>query len=1098
MPALPGAPPRALTADQAGLVAARGRQVVLGGAATGRTTALLAWARARLRDHGPQPLVLVPSRRAAGVVRDALEQGVGTSTRGPLARTPQSLAWALLREHAQRTGAPAPRLVTAGELDEVLADLLAGHTDRPGDGLSPVPGPRWPAGLDAAVRGSRRFRDEVRELSARLVEHGHDAAGLARLARAHGRAEWAAAARLLAEVDRVRALRGDGGLDPAATVTAAADLLADPATGLGEAVRASVAHVGVDDAHDLTPAGWSLVRELADLVDDVCVVGDPDATTQAFRGAVPAVLPRVARWLSGPGAPCREARLVTRLGAARAPGRVVDAVVEQLRTGTPAGRPLRVVDPCAATAPPGSAAERPGAVHVAVCLDAADEGHVVAAHLRAARQRTAAPLSWSDMAVVVRGGEQVARLRRALAADDVPVHVPGAATALRDEPVVAVLLEAGEVATDPALLQPDVLERLALGPLVGIDPVRWRRLVRHARTRAAASAGRAVSSQEALAHVCEAVRTRLPAGPGGDDPTVWLPPAVAAPLDRLVRVLRRGAVGAREGAELCLWEVWQAWGAAERWRRRALDGGPGAERADADLDAVVALFDAAAAWADAHPRGDVPAFARHLRGRGVGDDRLLPSRHPDAVTVTTPAGAVGLRWPLVVVAGVQDGAWPDPRLRGSLLGLTDLRAVLAGQEPPAPGGTARHAELRRQARRAVVLDELRLFHVAVSRAAEELVVTAVDDATTRPSDLVELVRRAAGTAPGAGTGAASPEVEPAAGLRPAALVARLRRRLLEADVDDTERAEVARSLARLAAAGVRGADPAEWAWVHDPGHAAHPAAGSGPGRDDAVLVSPSSVGRFLTCPLAWYLDGVGARRASETAQGLGTLVHLALEQVPDGDLERMQAVVDAGWDDLELGDGWVSAHQRTRARGMLERVSRWVAEQRAAGVEVVASEHQVDVLLELPEAGRVRVRGTVDRVERLPDGSVRVVDLKTGSSAVSVQAAAEDPQLELYQLALSEGADRPGPSGGALLLYVGTGTAKAAERVQPRLDDERREAALDRLAGVAAGMGAGRWPATPGERCRTCAVAASCPAVAQGRRLPPPVAPVRGAGDVRE
>ena len=49
-------------------------------------------------------------------------------------------------------------------------------------------------------------------------------------------------------------------------------------------------------------------------------------------------------------------------------------------------------------------------------------------------------------------------------------------------------------------------------------------------------------------------------------------------------------------------------------------------------------------------------------------DTLAARARREAVAVLTPAGAAGREWDLVVVAGVQDGVWPDLRLRDSVLG----------------------------------------------------------------------------------------------------------------------------------------------------------------------------------------------------------------------------------------------------------------------------------------------------------------------------------------------------------------------------------------------------------------------------------------------
>ncbi len=1067
--------------------------MVLGGPSTGKTTALVGWALHRLTRGGPAPLLLVPSRRAADRVRDAVEQGSRATGGDRVARTPHSLAWAVLREHAVREGRRPPRLVTASEGDEALAELLAGHAE---DGTAPP----WPDRLEPSLRATRAFRDELRELSARLVEHGATPAALTALGRRHGRPEWEAAAHVLLETEQVSGLREDEAHDPASIVAVAAGLVADRSTGLAEWLAGQVGHLGVDDAQDLTPAGWSLVRELADVVGDLLVVGDPDGGTQSFRGAQPGLLEHAPRWLAGAGAPVRLTTPARPLGRAPALQRVSVALGHELHG-------VRVPPWSPAASPPPDAADG-GAVSLLLCLDRADEAAVVAAELRRRRHRPDDPVPWSRMAVLVRSVRGADELRRALDGAGVPVRVPGVRAPLREEPVVSTVLLALEAAVEPARLDPDVLRRLACGPVGGGDPVRWRRLVLQARAAATADAGRAVSGDDAVHRVCDVVRDVL-AGrapvPGHGAAFAGLPPAVVAPVVRVAEVLAAGAAAVDAGVEEVLWQVWDRLRVAERWRRTALRGGPDAVRAHADLDAAVALFDTAAAWVDRTPRGGVVEFVTHVRSRAVGDDRLGGDGPADAVTVTTPTGAVGERWDVVVVSGVQDGVWPDPRIRGSLLGLTDLLEVLRGSSVPVPcgaegfvGGTQTHAEVRRQARRLVVLDELRLFHVAVSRASRELVVTAADDATTRPSDLCALVERAAGpslvtSTEGARARSRRPPGAPDEGLSLVELTAVLRRAVLGVPATDdapvptcggpvdpgaggVPATDAALLLARLAAAGVRGADPAEWSWLPS---------GEGAQRQvGEVSVSPSAVERFLRCPLQWYLTTSGGTPPQGTAQGLGTLLHAALEQVPDADVPGLRAVVEQGWDELELGEGWVSHHQRRRAEQMLARLSAWAADQRAAGYQVVGSEVPFTYSVD-----GVTVRGTIDRVEQTPEGGVRVVDLKTGRTVVAPGDMASHPQLQLYQLAVALGALEGvgGHPAGGLLLYVGTSAAKVPDRAQPAPDEQALESVRTTVREVGAGMGAAAFVARPSTACARCVVRSSCPTTPEGRRTPPPV-----------
>ena len=243
-------------------------------------------------------------------------------------------------------------------------------------------------------------------------------------------------------------------------------------------------------------------------------------------------------------------------------------------------------------------------------------------------------------------------------------------------------------------------------------------------------------------------------------------------------------------------------------------------RADRDLDAVVGLFDAAQRYVDRLPAAGPDAFLEHIQGQDVpGDTLAARAQSGDGVALLTPAGAAGREWRFVAVSGVQEGVWPDLRLRGSLLGSEELVAVVTGRD-----------RTFRAAQTAVRYDETRLFLVAVSRASERLLVTAVRSEDDQPSVYLDLVDPlvAAGestndapeqrefTEPGPNAVAA------VAGRRPPspAAAVRLRREpgrrgrrgRCVSGPDAGAAAAAATALARLAAAGVDGADPRQW-WV---------------------------------------------------------------------------------------------------------------------------------------------------------------------------------------------------------------------------------------------------------------------------------------------
>jgi RecB family exonuclease len=325
-------------------------------------------------------------------------------------------------------------------------------------------------------------------------------------------------------------------------------------------------------------------------------------------------------------------------------------------------------------------------------------------------------------------------------------------------------------------------------------------------------------------------------------------------------------------------------------------------------------------------------------------------------------------------------------------------------------------------------------------------------------------------------------------LSAAALVGRLRGVVCAPDgaVDDAARHCAATQLARLADAGVPGADPADW-------HGLIPVSTGDPlrGPDEPVTLTPSTLQTLTDCPLRWLAERHGGTNARDLRSTIGSVLH-ALIAEPGKSESQLLTELDRAWEHLPFDAHWHSANELARHRAMIHAFVQWRAQTRAelgeVGVEV-----DVDGVLPAPrdsvgKGGEVRLRGRVDRLERDAAGRLVIVDVKTGKTPVSKDDAQQHAQLAMYQLAVAEGILGAGSAGmepgGARLVYIGkTGAAGATEREQDPLTPAARDEWRDLVATAAEATAGPRFIARRNDGCTHCPIRPCCPAHVDGSAL---------------
>lgn len=629
-------------------------------------------------------------------------------------------------------------------------------------------------------------------------------------------------------------------------------------------------------------------------------------------------------------------------------------------------------------------------------------------------------------------------------------------------------------APDPCWLDTETALTLLASPLAGMDAADLRRLGRALRDEERAAGN-------ALPPPSDELLTRALAEP---ERLVTHDATYARGAQRLGALLRKARERLAGGgtAEEALWDLWEGTPWPARLERSARRGGAAGRNADRDLDAVCALF-ATAARAEERTGGrGALNFLEEIEAEDIAADTLTRRAvRPDAVRLMTAHRSKGLEWRLVVVAGVQEGLWPDLRRRGSLLEADRIgRDGLA--EPLTPG--------------ALLTEERRLFYVAATRARERLVVTAVkapaDDGDQPSRFLTEL-----GVEPRDVTG------RPRRPLSVAALVAELRATTVDPRVSDTLREAAAHRLARLAALAdedgrplVPSAHPYRWWGMYEPTESKVPLRN----RDEPVVLSGSALDQLAnTCALQWFLGReVKADAPASAAQGFGNVVHVLADEVASGhtpaDLAVLMERLDSVWNALAFDAPWKSVQEKENARVALERFLTWHVDTSGArsGRVPVASEHGFDVTLEAGDY-EVRIRGSMDRVETDGEGRAYVVDFKTGKQAPTAREMEHHPQLAVYQLAVREGAvddafDGVRPeAAGAELVQLRQGAARrdggeTLPKVQAQAPLEG-EWVGELLANAAGKVLDERFTPSAGQHCTHCAFQASCSARSEGRHV---------------
>lgn len=1055
-------------------LAAHAPSVVVGAPGTGKSLVARAIVARHLAEPAlPQAVLWCTDRRRASAARDQLVRDSGTALATPAAVTAVSFALAVVRGHAAQTGQGVPTVISGPEQDARLADILRGHAQ--GIGRAPT----WPAELAEALPCSG-FRAELRDLLMRCAEQDVPPQTLERLGREMERPDWVAAADVYRDYLDVLALRdlhtpgAPQCFDHPAVLARATRIVAshdEPHTLLG-----GVGRIVIDDAQEANIATWRFVEQLVAAGVGVTALGDPDAATLTFRGAAPGAWLEHWTWAGDASKTLTPLTLSTRYRQ----GARLSAAVQELasKVGTSGVVQHRTA---------GSAGP-PGALTVRVS-DGEFSAHADVASALRASHRCGVP--WGDMAVIARKTRALAPLRSALERLGIPASAAPAHEALRDYEAVVLLRSLSDLALRPDTCTDQMVLDVLAAAVRDYDSLYDDDVTAHAESAYPPvdkspvdgspvddppndgsaldnSGGESVHDEpESAEPLCahDGLTARIVAS----SPLVRLVSSddelPAGRAFRACQSLRRVLVAGRDAAAAgrnpheTLWALWHRTGLSDRWRDQALRGGRSADVAHTHLDAMMALFDAAGRFALERPHATVESFWRHVDSLNIATDTLAQRGDTgERVQLGTPSTVAGQGFHTVVIVDMQEGLWPNPALRDSLLGASTFADVWAGRSANIPVSAQRDA---------VIHDEVRMAVAALSRARVSAHVVAVASEDAAPSAFIPLLSAFHGddTPPAQRPRTPNP-------LAPRHVVTTLRQMAEHAVAsgDEATARQASAALAALAKRGVTGARPGDWWKETDVAPWTF-------GQDqDGITVSPSTIEKVVECPLRWFLTSHGFDSDHGDAAEFGTLMHDIVAENPSGSAEELVAAFHEEWAKLGHADNPWRAADVNKAEYLLARWAKWTA---GNGRTLVATEAKVTA-----NVGGATIVGRVDRLEQDADGHLTVVDLKTSASAISNAEAQKNAQLGIYQTALQAPdatCDKASLDGartaGAVLVYPNTSAKKVTQRDQDALDRHENPEFVTQLIEDALGaMTAPSYPALTGSHCDRCPVQTACPA----------------------
>lgn len=276
------------------------------------------------------------------------------------------------------------------------------------------------------------------------------------------------------------------------------------------------------------------------------------------------------------------------------------------------------------------------------------------------------------------------------------------------------------------------------------------------------------------------------------------------------------------------------------------------------LDTVIQIIE----LAKEHPK--ITDFFEYIENQNINADNIFAKKEENQIQLLTPSSALGRHFQHVFILEVNEGTWPNMRLRGQTFKTKILFDLLSGE-------LNSYKEYREIDDRNIIKQtEMMLFEVALSRSKNTQIFFLKDDVNL-PSEFIEDYVENLGIT---NTSETLLSLEDEARKIRTELV---KDEIIDQKLNEDQKSQLFRQLKLLEKENAESINPKNWYYSNyaieefidfDEKN----------GRRQIVL-GPSALESLLTCPLKWFFDKQASGTQKNQAADIGTIVHKCAEKI---------------------------------------------------------------------------------------------------------------------------------------------------------------------------------------------------------------------------